>query len=365
MFVDIENFKSVIAVENILTPYQKGRVTPDKKSRLPKEHITPQVCMQILKSTNNPVNIKHMLECIKHLPQAEQAKFKEIILATFTQREQPQAILDLGKELAIANGFERELDVARKIKEGDFLLSSSKLARGLMTRETQLSDKDFSSYDKLVATAMNVYFHGDGKLPEILEFPNAQIVDLSWCNMQGVRKITANEQAKICLDSTWNLGTDVEFGACKEILVSNYDKAQFERWKYPHNALTFYSYEDLEGEVDLSLFHKVDMQVLSCKDVSDMRFAEGADVHMSGVVNLPKKLDFSQCSEVVLNDCDLSNVNQIIFKNRAQMQESKLVLPKKWKGRISFKDELDDVSKSQKNTSLGGLFGKVFTKDGR
>ena len=127
------------------------------------------------------------------------------MLATFTQREQPQAILDLGKKLAVANGFEKELDVARKIKEGEFLLSSSKLSRGLMTRETQLSDKDFSSYDKLKALAMDVYFHGDGKLPQILEFPNAQLIDLSWCNMQGVRKITANEQTQICLDSSWNL----------------------------------------------------------------------------------------------------------------------------------------------------------------
>ena len=294
MFVDIENFKSVIAVENILTPYQKGRVTPDKKSRLPKEPITPQVCMQILKSTNNPVNIKHML--------------------------------DLGENLALANRFEREFEEARKIKDGDFLLSSSKLARGLMTRETQLSDMNFKPYDKLSAMAMNVYFHGDGPFPEILEFPNAQTVDLSWCNMRGVRKIAANEQAKICLDSSWNLENDVEIDACKEIWVSCYDKAQFERWKYPHNALTFYSYDDLEGEVDLSLFHKVDIQLLSCKDVTDIRFAEGAQIQMSAVVNLPKKLDFSQCAEVVLNDCDLSTVEQIIFKNRAQMPKNDLRL---------------------------------------
>ena len=51
MFVDIENFKSVLAIENLLMPYKKGRLAPDKKSRLPKEHITPQVCMQILKLT--------------------------------------------------------------------------------------------------------------------------------------------------------------------------------------------------------------------------------------------------------------------------------------------------------------------------
>ena len=337
MFVDVSEFKSAIGVENILTPYKKGRLADDKKSRLPKEKITPDVCMEVLRSTNYARNIKDMLECIKDLPQTDQAEFKDVILATFTQREQPQAILDFGKEFAVANGFERELDVARKIKEGEFLLSSPKLARGLMTRETQLSDKDFSPYDKLKALAMNVYFHGDGKLPQILEFPNAQIIDLSWCNLQGVRKITANEQAKLCLDSSWNLAEDLELAACKEILVSCYDKAQLERWKYPPDTLTFCSYEDLVGEVDLSLFHKVDMQVCDYKNVTELRFAEGAQIQMSGVVNLPKKLDFSQCAEVVLNDCDLSSVEHIIFKNRAQMLQNDLRLSDNCK--VVFADE--------------------------
>ena len=337
MFVEIKDFKSAIGVENILTPYKKGRLAPDKKSRLPKEKITPEVCMDVLYSTNYARNIKDMLLCVADLPEAEQAKFKEVVLATFTQREQPQAILDLGKKLAVANGFEKELDVARKIKEGEFLLSSSKLSRGLMTRETQLSDKDFSSYDKLKALAMDVYFHGDGKLPQILEFPNAQLIDLSWCNMQGVRKITANEQTQICLDSSWNLEPDMDIVSCKEVLVSSYDKALLEHWKYPHNALTFYSYEDLSGEVDLSLFHKVDMQVLNCKDVTDIRFAKDALVKMSGVVNLPKKMDFSSCAEVVLNDCDLSTVEQVIFKNREQMPKNDLRLSGDCK--VVFADE--------------------------
>lgn len=338
MFVDVTDFKSAIGVENILTPYKKGRLASDKKTRLPKENITPEVCMEVLQSTNYARNIKDMLLCIAELPQAEQGKFKEIVLAAFDNREQPNDIVVLGKKLAVANGFERELSKAQKINEGDFLLSSSKLSRGLMTREAQLSDMDFKPYDKLLAAAMeNVYFNGDGKLPTILEFPNAQLIDLSWCNMSGVRKITANEQAKLCLDSSWNLASDLEVGTCKEILVSCYDKAQFEQWKYPTNALTFYSYEDLKGEVDLSLFHKVDMQVLNCKDVTGIWFAEGALVKMSGVVHLPKKIDFSPCAEVVLNGCDLSTVEQIIFKNREQMPNNDLRLSENCK--VIFTDE--------------------------
>ena len=33
MFVDISDYKSALAVENMLTPYKKGRLAPDKKNK--------------------------------------------------------------------------------------------------------------------------------------------------------------------------------------------------------------------------------------------------------------------------------------------------------------------------------------------
>ena len=73
MFVDICDFKSAIAVENMLTPYKKGRLSSDKKSRLSKEPIIPQVCMEVLQATNYARNIKDMLLCIAELSPDEQA----------------------------------------------------------------------------------------------------------------------------------------------------------------------------------------------------------------------------------------------------------------------------------------------------
>ena len=130
MFVDIENFKSAIAVENLLTPYKKGRLSDDKKTCMPKEKITQRVCWKILQSTNYARNIKDMLQCIAELPQAEQRAFKDVILATFDNREQPNDILVLGKKLAHASGFEEELGMVQKLHGGDLLLSSSQLSRG-------------------------------------------------------------------------------------------------------------------------------------------------------------------------------------------------------------------------------------------
>ena len=103
MFVDITNPKSPLAVENILAPYKKGRVI--RGVRQPKEKITPDVCLEILKSTNYARNIKDMLLCIAELPTSEQAQFKEVIIATFYKREQPQSVVTLGCQLADAHGF--------------------------------------------------------------------------------------------------------------------------------------------------------------------------------------------------------------------------------------------------------------------
>ena len=97
--MDIEDFKNAIAVENILTPYKKGRLAPDKKTRLPKEPITPEVCMEILKSTNYARNIKDMLLCIAELPSSEWAQFKEVVLATFERREQPYEVVKIGEHI--------------------------------------------------------------------------------------------------------------------------------------------------------------------------------------------------------------------------------------------------------------------------
>ena len=93
MFVDVTNFKSALAVENILTPYKKGSLSQDKKTRLPKKKITPEVCLKVLQTTNYARNIKDMLQCIAELPVSEQGEFREVVLSTFERREQPDAVI--------------------------------------------------------------------------------------------------------------------------------------------------------------------------------------------------------------------------------------------------------------------------------
>ena len=129
MFVDIHDFKSAIAVENMLTPYKKGRLSDDKKWRLPREKITPDVCFEVLKSTNYARNIKDMLERIVSLSKEEQAHFKEVVLATFDRREQPENIQIIGKILASSHNYRNELVALIDRDDTDFLCSAPYIKR--------------------------------------------------------------------------------------------------------------------------------------------------------------------------------------------------------------------------------------------
>lgn len=136
MFVDIENYKSPLAIENLLTPYKKGLVV--NGVRQPKEPITPQVCFEVLRSTNAPRNIKDMLQCIADLPPSEQAQFKDVVLATFSNREQTGEILELGQALAETSGYKKELARVQKFHDGDVLLSAAKIVKNFISSETTL-----------------------------------------------------------------------------------------------------------------------------------------------------------------------------------------------------------------------------------
>ena len=48
MFVDIENYKSPLAIENLLTPYKKGLVIDGVRQL--KAQITTDVCFEVLRS---------------------------------------------------------------------------------------------------------------------------------------------------------------------------------------------------------------------------------------------------------------------------------------------------------------------------
>ena len=194
MFVDIDDYKGAIAVENILMPYKKGRLSDDKKERLPKEKITPDVCLEVLRSTNYARNIKDMLLCIAELPQAEQAQFKEVVLATFDNREQPKEIMELGEKLAQNSGFAEEFSKASEIKEGDFIASQVKPTKSyLHLKGLGRLQEDLSGYETLICRGGSPDFTYVKKMPKSLVFEDCMTVRMDANALDGVENIVCKK----------------------------------------------------------------------------------------------------------------------------------------------------------------------------
>ena len=392
MFVGIENFKSAIAVENILIPYKKGRLASDKKTRLPKENITLEACMEVLRSTNYARNVKDMLLCIAELPEVEQAQFKDVVLASFDNREQPQVIFDLAKKLADANGYTQELENAKILHEGEYFRSSAQLVRDIVTNEAQFIDEDFGKYppfQKLICVCdpdilyVSVVFADMEKLPKEIEF-SSQVVSVQFinCDMKNT-KISPVPDCRYVFEKVRNLPKDLDvhdssYVAFKKCDLSGIDGAQlknvskvtmFEVCNVPENLdvsqcdnveilnmdlksvknLTFKDGADVCMLAVRNLPHGVDVSRCrefiwsegSLEGMQSLKFDEGSHVSISHVSHMPEEIDVSQCKEVKLASNDWSSVKRVVFKNKLQMEDSYAKFPDKWNGKLEFRENVN------------------------
>lgn len=379
MFVDITDLKSALAVENILMPYKKGRLSSDKKMRLPKEKITPRACLEVLRSTNYSRNIKDMLLCIKELPLAEQAQFKEVVLAVFVAREQPAEIVELGKELARSSGFETKFNEAENGVYTFYLASAPQRSIVFKTDEGNLFGMDFSSYDKLICESEGTLYLGSNSdpdsddytppvtLPPVIEAPKCPVVNFcgeNSCDGTKLRKLILAKDGDVYMQGVYPLPEQLEISDCKKIVVGERDMALYQKWKYRPDAL-FYrsSIDNFSGVVDFSGFGGIDISSCDFEPNTQIKLREGAKIHihcqpsaflpdnldvsaspevalavddlsnldklrfqkdawvaLKGVKKFPPHIDFSECAEVRLASCNVADLSQLKFKNGAKVR---------------------------------------------
>ncbi len=336
MFVDITDFKSVLAVENFLIPYKRGRLAQDKKSYLPKEKITPEVCFDVLRSTNAPRNIKDMLECIAELPASEQAQFKDVVLATFSNREQPNKqphnILLLGKKLAATSGYEEELAEAQKLQDGEFLHSSSKLDKSFVSFKNDFKNVDFSAYEKVICLSdKEIQFLEGVKFPKNLEIPNSSDVSFAFyfrrnasflatgSDLTGVQSMLFKEGAKVDLSKAQNLPPQLDVSMCADVRLLQCDLKDQPNLRFKDGARVDLSKaQNLPPQLDVSTCSEVEL--CGC-DLSQQNlcFREGASVVLEKIQNVPVCPDFSKCQKVVLYDSDFKNYFNLCFRDGAKV----------------------------------------------
>ena len=393
MFVDIKDFKSALAVENILTPYKKGRLSDDKKTRLPKEKITPDVCLEVLQSTNYARNIKDMLLCIAELPVSEQGAFRDVVIATFSNREQPNDILILAKKLAVASDYEAEFAKAKQLHEGGYFRSSSQLERDLVTYETQFIDEDFSKYppfQKLICAALpdsdteallpqSFIFADMEKLPKEIEFSsqvlsvkfincdvndtkipplpnncrcvfekvrhlpkdldihNSSYVAFKACDLNGIDGAQLKNVSKVTLSEVSNVPENLDVSQCDNVEILNVDLISVKNLKFKDGAdVCMLAVRNLPHGVDVSRCREFIWAEGSLAGMKVLKFDKGSHVSISHASQMPEEIDVSQCKEVKLPSNDWSSVKRVVFKNKLQLEDCHAKIPDNWNGNLEF-----------------------------
>lgn len=318
MFVDIEDFKGAIAIENLLMPYKKGRLAPDKKNRLPKEPITREVCMEILKSTNYARNIKDMLFCITELPQEEQAQFKDVVLACFSNREQSDDVWDIAKNLAQTSDYLPELhEELNKTYDGRFFYSANYLKEAISTKEEKWSP-EWSKCGKITFCGKRAKIENQTNFPPYMEFFQVNDVQMKNNDMTGVENIYFREadkqvrlvklqnlSAALTFDAVFHVGLlDIDFSQCHDLRFLNIHDASI------HNA------KGVPEVLDVSTLQSV---FIDSSDLTSVREFKLNSAHNQFSIvdssNLPDNMVIDGVSMITLTGSSWVDADNLTLKN--------------------------------------------------
>lgn len=277
MFVDIETPKSPIAVENILMHYKKGWLSEDKTWRLPREKITPDVCFEVLKSTNYARNIKDMLERVVILSKEEQAQFKEVVLATFDRREQPENIQIIGKILADHHDYRDELEALIDRDDTDFLCSAPYIKRGRRSEQKYFNQDDVFDCDKLVLTRDYAKFSQCRNLPTVL--------DLSACDVVRFENFYDNSLANV-----------------QKIIFA------------PYSMVYFYRVQGFPSHLDLSNCSGLDFRCSDLAQVEQLKMSSNACVNFDNCFHIPQNLELDKCKSLHVDGKDFRLLKNLCWQ---------------------------------------------------
>lgn len=318
MLVDIEKFEGALAIENLLTPYKKGRLAPDKKNRLPKEPITREVCMEVLQSTNYARNIKDMLQCIAELPQSEQAQFKDVVLACFSNREQSDDVWDIAKNLAQTSDYLPELhEELNKTYDGRFFYSANYLKEAVSTQEEKWSP-EWSKCGKITFCGKRAKIENQTNFPPYMEFFQVNDVQMENNDMTGVENIYFREAGKqvrlvklqnlsaaLTFDAVFHVGLlDIDFSQCHDLRFLNIHDASI------HHA------KGLPEVLDLSTIQSV---FIDSSDLTSVREFKLNSAHNQFSIvdssNLPDNMVIDGASMITLTGSSWVDAENLTLKN--------------------------------------------------
>lgn len=163
--------------------------------------------------------------------------------------------------------------------------------------------------------------------------------------------------ATVSLIYAKNLPDGLDVSMCHEVDLSGCDLSNQPHLRFGDLAkVRLVDAKNLPSRLDVSCCSDVNLSGDDLKDMDKLKFREGATVTLSKARHLPKLVDVSKCAKVKMWHCDVSGVKQLIFKNRQQQEDSEIVIPKDWKGKIVY----NDAALNRFVQKMGKLFDKGY-----
>ena len=198
--------------------------------------------------------------------------------------------------------------------------------------QVSLKNCDLSKVKKLKFNARNIVLTYVKNLPEVLDLSVCDEVNLSWCDLSKVKELKFKDGAKVNFSGVQTLPEvfDIyihfpevlDLSKCDEVNLSYCDLSGVKELKFKEGAKVNLLYADnLPEYLDVSMCDEVNLSYCDLSKVKELKFKDGAKVDLSNAKNLPKDLDVSMCDEVNLRGCDLSKVWRIRFKDKEQKEK--------------------------------------------
>ncbi len=156
----MNNDYSPLECENMLHPYKTGE-----------KILTPDFCKELLDGTNFRRAVRDLLALIEKIRWPESEKYEDTVLRVFS-REQPEDIIAMGKRLAVRDCYTDEFERALfDTEHNSHIIVASAPRRNFIYHiwENDPIPEDLSTFYKLTAPAIAVFFSAKTKLPPILD----------------------------------------------------------------------------------------------------------------------------------------------------------------------------------------------------
>ena len=305
MFVDISNPKDTLKVEMLLQPFDKY-YSPHAKD------ITPDVAMNVLEATNNPLTIKKMLNCIASLPSHKQKEFQDVVLATFSNREQPNDILVLGKKLAVAGNYEKKLSHALKPQNGSYILSSLEPQKCIAWTEDSFEEFNYSKDDRVKVFAKYCNFSEQRDFPKCLDCSSCKSVYFCGADLQNVEQLILPSQGVANLSGASHLPPNIDFSKSSEVILEDCDLINQTHMQFKKGARAdLLGAQNLPEDINVNDCVAIDLSYTDIAHLKYASFKEDAFVYLRGIDRFPQNFNVADCAVLDLSECDLKTLSQL------------------------------------------------------